>query len=360
MRKKIAIIIGVRPHFVKLATLYPFINDEFEVIIIHTGQHFDFEMSKVFFQELEICAPDYQLGIGSGIHTEQVGTGIIEIGRILRDHRPSCVIVFGDANSSLAGAVAAAKLGIPVAHIEAGARNFDLQMPEEINRLIIDSISSLYFCPTDVALESLKRRGLDKNIFVTGDLLLDSVIKNINSARSHSDILQRLGVSSKQYYLLTIHRAENTGGPENIREIIDALYEIDEKIVFPIHPRTKNFLQEIGLIEEIQAKKNFIIVPPVSYFDILVLLENSKVVLSDSNGIQREAFFLNTPCVILRDRTEYMETVEAGGAILTSVEKKGIVQSVKLENFKATLSDRSVFGNGQAAQKITSILRQVL
>lgn len=354
------IIIGVRPHFIKLASLYPFINDEFEVVIIHTGQHFDFEMSKVFFQELAIRNPDYQLGIGSGIHTEQVGTGIIEIGRILRDQKPNCVIVFGDANSSLAGAVAAAKLGLPVAHIEAGARNFDLQMPEEVNRLIIDSISSIFFCPTEIASESLKKRGIDQNIFVSGDLLLDSVIKNINNARLNSDVLQRLGISSKQYYLLTIHRAENTVDPKNIREIIDSLFEIDEKIVFPVHPRTKNFLQETGLAQKMQAKSNFIIVPPLSYFDILVLLENSKVVVSDSNGIQREAFFLSTPCVILRDGTEYMETVKAGGAILTKINKKDIVQSIKPDNFRTALFDQSIFGDGQAAQKISSILKQVL
>lgn len=360
MKKKIAIVIGVRPHFIKLSALYPSIRDEFEVIIIHTGQHFDFEMSKVFFQDLAICEPNYQLGIGSGAHTEQVGTGIIEIGRIFRENKPECVVVFGDANSSLAGAIAAAKSGIPVAHIEAGARNFDLQMPEEVNRLAIDSISTFFFCPTDVALGSLRERGIDKNAFVTGDLLLDSVINNIDRARMQSRILQLLNLQPKQYYLLTIHRAENTTDPQKIRILFDSLFDIEEKIVFPVHPRTRNFLQEIGLMQDIQAKTNFFIIPPASYFDILVLLENSKAVLSDSNGIQREAFFLNTPCIILRDRTEYMETVQAGCAVLTNIEKEDILRSIRINSSNSREFNHSIFGGGGAAKRISSILGGVL
>lgn len=360
MRKKLAVIVGVRPHFIKLAALYPSISNEFEVTIIHTGQHFDFDMSKAFFQDLGIREPDYQLGIGSGTHTEQVGTGIIEIGRILRDQRPDCVIVFGDANSSAAGAVAATKSGVPVAHIEAGARNFDLQMPEEVNRLIIDSISSFFFCPTEVALESLRKRGVSNHAIVSGDLLLDSVITNINHARSSSKILDRLNVSAQEYYLLTIHRAENTTDPDRIKKLIAALFECDLKVIFPIHPRTKNFLQEIGVMQKIQNKDNFLIVPPLSYYDILVLLENAKVVLSDSNGIQREAFFLGVPCIILRDSTEYMETVQAGGAILAKIEKESILQALQTENFKPTPFNWSIFGDGKAAEKISATLWQVL
>lgn len=359
-KKKIAIVVGVRPHFVKLAAIYPYLVKEHQVKIIHTGQHFDNEMSKVFFDQLSIPDPDFRLNMGSGIHTEQVGRGILDIGYVLNDCRPDCVIVFGDANSSLAGAVAAAKLGLSIAHIEAGARNHDMKLPEEVNRLIIDSVSTFFFCPTEAAGISLGHRGVTQNLFVTGDLLLDSVKKNIETARRKSNILEELGLRSKDYYVLTIHRADNTIEPFAINLIIDTLLETGENVVFPVHPRTRKFLQQTGLEQKILSSSRFILTSPVSYFDILALIENSKLVISDSNGIQREAYFLRRPCVILRDSTEFPETVISGGALMCNLQKDQFQRSLRAENFLSAVFDETRFGDGNSAIKISSILREKL
>lgn len=325
---RIAIVIGVRPHFVKLSSLYPHLKEENHVTVIHTGQHFDYKLSDIFFNEFELPTPDYSLGIGSGTHAEQTGTAIIELERIFIEARPDIVLVIGDANSSLSGALAAAKLGIPIGHIEAGARNNDLKMPEEINRLAIDSISTFFFCSSQNGIASLRARGFQKNIFFTGDLLVDSIVRHEDRMLSMSTIAERFSLVSNDFCLVTIHRQSNTSDPRVLTELIDTILQLDTQVVFPLHPRTRNILLKLGLFDSLANNARVSLQEPLGYLDTISLIKHSKFVLSDSNGIQREAYFLQTPCVILRNDTEYEESVSSGCAFLAGTRQDKILQSI--------------------------------
>jgi len=350
---KIATVVGARPQFIKLAPVSQKIRQKCNEILIHTGQHYDYEMSKVFFNELGIPAPDYHLGVGSDSHAGQTGKMLIKIEEVLVSEKPNLVFVYGDTNSTLAGALASAKLNIPVGHIEAGLRSFDRSMPEEINRVVTDHLASFCFAPTKTAVDNLKKEGIEKGIYLTGDVMYDVALSGIEIAKSKSQILTQLRLLEKEYLLITIHRAGNTDKVENLTSIVNTLIELEEKVVFPVHPRTKKALKDSGLLSKLEKASNVIITAPVGYFDFLLLEYQAKKILTDSGGIQKEAYFFKVPCITLRENTEWVETVEDGWNVLVGTKKDLILQAV-LE-FNPNQKQRNVFGDGKASEKITEI-----
>jgi len=353
---KIATVVGARPQFIKMAP----VSRELEKrgmgeIIIHTGQHYDYEMNKIFFNQLGIREPDYNLGVGSGSHGYQTGEMLKKIEEVLIKENPNVVLVYGDTNSTLAGALAAVKLHIKVAHVEAGLRSFDKKMPEEINRVLTDHVSDYLFAPTETAVKNLYNEGIRQGVYLTGDVMYDALIHNIEIARENSEILRKLDLKPKAYLLATVHRAENTDSPENLRNIIEAFIESGELIVFPVHPRTRKYLKLYGLIEKIENSDNLLLIDPVGYLDMLVLEENAKKILTDSGGVQKEAYFLKVPCITLRERSEWVETVEDGWNILVGADKEKIVKAIA--EFKPSGGTYTYkFGDGKASQRIVEIL----
>jgi UDP-N-acetylglucosamine 2-epimerase len=329
---KILSIVGARPQFIKLSSLSKELRKKHQEIILHTGQHYDDELSKIFFSQLSIPEPDYNLGIGSAEHGEQTGRMLKGIEEVLFFERPDLVIVYGDTNSTLAGALAAVKQRIPVAHVEAGLRSFKKSMPEEINRVLTDHISSLLFCPTKTSVKNLKKEGIIEGVYLVGDVMYDSLRQHIKRAEKISGIMKKLNLSKKDFYLITIHRAENTDIKENLNKIVEILSQLDKKTVFPIHPRTKKCLSEFNLLSELESKGHLVLIDPVSYLDMLVLEKNAKCILTDSGGVQKEALFLKTPCLTLREETEWVETLKNNWNNLVglSVEKVLMI----LEGFK--------------------------
>jgi UDP-GlcNAc3NAcA epimerase len=309
---KIISVVGTRPQFIKLSALSKELRKKHQEIILHTGQHYDDELSKIFFSELSIPEPDYNLGIGSAEHGEQTGRMLKGIEEILLFEKPDSVIVYGDTNSTLAGALAAVKQKIPVAHVEAGLRSFKRSMPEEINRLLTDQISSLLFCPTKTSVKNLKKEGITKGVYLVGDVMYDSLREHIKEAEKNPKIMEKLNLSKKDFYLVTIHRAENTDIKENLKKITEILFGLGKKTVFPIHPRTRKSLSEFNLSGKLKSKRHLLLIDPVSYLDMLVLEKNARCVLTDSGGVQKEVFFLKTSCLTLREETEWVETVESG------------------------------------------------
>lgn len=366
MKKKLKIVtvVGARPQFIKAAAvsraLAAFNKQSdgicFEEQIVHTGQHYDENMSKVFFDQLHIPHPSINLEVGSGSHGHQSGVMLEKIESVLLESKPDWVLIYGDTNSTLAAALAAAKIHIPVAHIESGLRSFNRQMPEEINRIVADHISAILFCPTNTAVQNLANEGITENVFQVGDVMYDSVLFNTNLAEQSSTILDRLELKSKSFYLATIHRAENTDNKDKLNGIIDALLRIDMPVLLPIHPRTKNTLgtrlDEIG--------SGIRIIDPVSYLDMLTLEKNARVILTDSGGVQKEAYWLNVPCITLRDETEWTELVKAGCNRVVGSDTSAIIDAVKkAENEAANgfVSDASdLYGDGHSAEKITALL----
>ncbi|MBU4138641.1 MAG: UDP-N-acetylglucosamine 2-epimerase (non-hydrolyzing) [Euryarchaeota archaeon] len=309
---KIVSIVGARPQFIKCAPLSRELRKVHHEILVHTGQHYDHDMSDIFFEELNIPKPDYNLGIGSGSHGEQTGKMLTEIEKVLLKEKPDLVLVYGDTNSTLAGALAAVKLHIRVAHVEAGLRSFDRNMPEEINQVLTDHISDILFCPTQTAVDNLSKEGITQGVHLVGDVMLDALEYNKTVAEKKSKILEVLGLKKDKYLVITIHRPSNTDSRENLNNIIKALREIGEAVVFPVHPRTKKFLQEYGL----DFPANVRLMDPLGYLDMLKLMAGARKILTDSGGIQKEAYMLGVPCVTLRENTEWVETLEGGWNVL--------------------------------------------
>ena len=348
---KIASIVGARPNFIKCAPLSREIRREFNEIIIHTGQHYDYEMNKVFFEELNIPEPDYHLDVGSGSHGYQTGEMIKRIEEVLLKEEPDLLLVYGDTNSTLAGALAASKLHITVAHIESGLRSYDKSMPEEINRILTDHCSDVLFCPTETSVENLKREGVTNGVYLTGDVMVDALKENIKIAEKKAMILDEMGLKPKEYYLATIHRAENTDDFERLENIVDAFCEIGS-LVFPCHPRTEKCLKGFGLWDRLV--ENVRVVRPVGYLDMLVLEKNARKVLTDSGGVQKEAYIFKVPCITLRDNTEWVETVEDGWNMLVGADKDKIVREAN--EFEPDNKQRNVFGEGDASGRIVKII----
>jgi UDP-N-acetylglucosamine 2-epimerase len=366
---KLVNLVGARPQFIKMGPISRAIETynvahadrTIHEVLVHTGQHYDYEMSGVFFAELGLKAPDYHLNVGSGTHAYQTGEILKRLEEVLLSERPDSLLVYGDTNSTVAGALAAAKLHIPIAHVEAGVRSFNKAMPEEINRLVTDHVSTFLFCPTATAVNNLEREGITGGVHLVGDVMYDSVLKNVQIAEKRSHILDSLTLQPQTYALATVHRAENTDDPVRFRAIFQALDEIARSglpVVAPLHPRSQQRLASLSL-----SLTSLRIIKPLSYWDMLWLTRQAKVVLTDSGGVQKEAFFLRVPCVTLRVETEWVETVETGWNVVAGSEHAAIVQKTQamLQSVvmkRAGQTESQGFGDGCASERILRILTE--
>ena len=350
---KIVSIIGARPQFIKCAPLSRELRKEHQELIVHTGQHYDPEMSDIFFAELNIPHPDYNLGVGSGDHGKQTGEMLEKIENILINENPDLVIVFGDTNTTLAGALAAAKLHIPVAHVEAGLRSFDRSMPEEINRIITDHLSDLLFCPTQTSVDNLAREGITKGVHLVGDVMGDALKFNRNIAEEKSGILERLGLNDHNYLVLTIHRPSNTDSLQIMENIISAIGKSGRTTVFPVHPRTRKCLEEYGLWNTLPL--TIIVTQPLGYLDMIRLMSHAEKILTDSGGIQKEAYILGVPCITLRDTTEWVETLEGGWNVLVGGDYTQIVSNIA-QSHPISTSQSTIFGSGDCAKRMRNVI----
>lgn len=349
---KIIHVVGARPQFVKLAPLYNTLkNGGFQQIVIHTGQHYDRKMSEVFFDELSIPKPDFNLNINQGSHAYQTAEMMKGIENILLKNKDSKLIIYGDTNSTLAAAISASKIGIPIYHVEAGLRSFNRAMPEEINRILADRISSCLLVPTKTGMKNLENEGLSDIAFLTGDIMTDSIEQNIKIAKNKSDVLKCLNLKKNDYYLLTLHRPYNVDNPAKLFSILMNLSKLDRKILFPIHPRTRKILDS-------QIKmdfKNILLVEPQGYLDFLILEQNACKIITDSGGIQKEACILKRPCITLRSETEWVETVENKvNLLITKID--GSLASL-IENFNPHFEGKNIFGTN-VSQKMMEIIKQ--
>lgn len=359
---KILTVTGARPQFIKASAVSRvFLNiPSVEEVLLHTGQHYDKTMSDIFFSELQVPKPRYNLGVGSGSHGFQTGTMLIGIEDILKSERPDWVVVYGDTNSTLAAAIASTKLHIPIAHIEAGLRSWNRKMPEEINRVLTDHASDILFAPTQLATKNLINEGIDPvKVFLVGDVMYDVALRFAHNAEQKSDIKQILGIESRHYILATIHRAENTDHPNRLRTIFIALGEIAKNIpiIIPLHPRTRKALDAIGMLK--QASETLQLIEPVGYLDMVALEKDARAILTDSGGMQKEAFFHRVPCGILRDETEWQELVDLGCNRLMSMQsvesiQADLAQLMNIDMVKLNLPN--LYGNGHSAEKIVETL----
>ncbi len=347
---KILSIVGARPEFIQSSPVSRVLRRKHTEILVHTGQHYDYRMSQTFFDELGIPTPDYNLEVGSGSHARQTAEILIRLEEVLLKEKPDLVIVRGDTNSTLAGALAASKLQIPTAHIEAGERSYKKHMPEEINRLAADRLSDMFFCVSKKAVRQLLDEGIRSRVYWVGDVMLDAMLANRPLARSKSTILQALGLTTKSYVLATVHRAANTDSPERLASLVQALNAIDETIVFPVHPRTRKALDGIGA----HLNAHIRVIEPVGYYDMMMLEENARLIATDSGGVQREAYFLSVPCITLRDETEWGDTVEAGWNRLVGVDPQKILTAWK--HFSPPAEQPPIFGDGQASEEIGRVI----
>jgi UDP-GlcNAc3NAcA epimerase len=354
LKKNIITIVGARPQFVKAAPVSRALSQEFNEILIHTGQHYDYGMSEIFFQEMEMRPADFNLGVGGGSHAEQTGRMLMELEKNLAAVQADCVLVYGDTNSTLAGALAAAKAGIPLAHVEAGLRSYNRSMPEEINRVLTDHISNFLFCPTDVAVENLAKEGITQGVFQVGDVMYDALLHNLTLARTRSKILSRFELKAGEYALATVHRAANTDNPERMLSLLDALSSLPTRVVFPVHPRTRGLIDRFGW----KPAPNISLIEPLGYFDILVIEENANCILTDSGGMQKEAYLLGVRCITLREETEWVETVSSGWNKLVGVDKAAILDA--FTSWHPSGSQPTLYGDGHSAEKISDILVEKL
>jgi UDP-N-acetylglucosamine 2-epimerase len=361
---RIALVLGTRPQIVKSSLLIHLASKDKKIAlqIIHTGQHYDYEMTKIFFEELSLPDPDSNLGVGSGSHAEQTAKVMLLLEELWKKQRPDLVLVPGDTNSTLGGALTAAKLTIPLAHIEAGARSFDIKMPEEINRRLTDHCSTQLFTPTNNCTRNLLKEGINKEtISETGDTMYDVLLRQLPKAEK-TTILEDVGLNAKKYALLTTHRPENVDDHLKLRNIIEAMMKLAPlTVVFPVHPRTQKQLDALKLYKRMTQQKHIKIIKPAGYHETLKLIKNANVVVTDSGGVQKEAFWLKTPCVTIRKNTEWTETIRLGANTLVGTDVQEIVKTVermieKQEHIKERLDKtRNPFGDGQASQRILGV-----
>ncbi|MDX2362742.1 MAG: UDP-N-acetylglucosamine 2-epimerase (non-hydrolyzing) [Crocinitomicaceae bacterium] len=382
MKKKIITIVGARPQIIKSSAISRAISAQFpkelEEVIVHTGQHYDENMSKVFFEEMQIPKPHYNLNVGSGSHGAQTAKMLEGLEEIFLKEKPSVVLVYGDTNSTIAGGLAASKIHIPVIHVEAGLRSYNKSMPEELNRIACDHMSTLLFTPTITGVENLKREGFnienhDKAtidapcVFHCGDIMYDNSMYFSTVSEDRSTILDSLGLTQDDYILCTVHRDSNTDNADKLSSIFRALLSISDnaglKIVLPLHPRTKKKLDEQlspELLKSVENSSSLIIVPPVGFLDVIALEKNAKLIITDSGGLQKEAFFFEKPCIILRPQTEWVEIVENGNALLADADETRILDAFKQLTSKTDYNYPKYYGNGKAAEFICEKIIELL
>jgi UDP-N-acetylglucosamine 2-epimerase len=352
---KVLTVVGARPQFVKAAPVSKALREGgHREVLVHTGQHYDYGMSRVFFEEMGLPEPDVNLGVGSGPHGWQTGQMLAGLEEVMLAERPERVLVYGDTNSTLAAALAAAKLRLPVAHVEAGLRSFNREMPEEVNRVLADHCSDLLFCPTETAVSNLAREGVTTGVRLVGDTMLDATLQFAEVARSRSRVLEELSLRPKEFLLATLHRPYNTDDPERMRGLLGALAEAGETVVFPVHPRTSRRLEEFGVTRGADAGK-LKMIDPVGYLDMLTLEQNARLILTDSGGVQKEAYFFGVPCVTLRPETEWVETVEAGWNVLAAARREAIAAAIRKRDWPEA-PPPAVFGDGRAGGRIVTEL----
>ncbi len=347
-------IVGARPQFIKVAPVHRAVSKNHHHAILHTGQHYDYQMSQVFFEELHIPAPDHYLGVGSGTHGAQTGRMLSAIEEVVSKERPDMVLVYGDTNSTLAGALVAVKLNIPIAHIEAGLRSYRRSMPEEINRVLTDHISTLLFCPSQVSVDNLKKEGVDKNVHIVGDTMTE-VLLDIQD-RIKDDILSELGVESGHYILCTIHRQENADDQINMREIVGAIMSSEERFVIPLHPRTRKNLSNWNMLKGLEDAENVILTEPKNFMAFTALEKNACKIMTDSGGVQKEAYFFGVPCITVRDETEWVETLEDGWNVLVGAHGKNIVDALGKD--RPASPGKISYGDQHVSERIAEILER--
>jgi UDP-N-acetylglucosamine 2-epimerase len=352
--KKIMTIVGARPQFIKLAALSPSIRRYFTEVIVHTGQHYDYEMSNSFFEELSIPEPDYNLGVGSNSALKQIAKMMVRLDDVLEKEKPDCVIVFGDANSAAAGAIAAAKHQIPLAHIEAGVREFNKAIPEESNKLITDILSDYYFCPTQTGVDILQSMGITQNVYNVGDVMVDLDYRFLEQIKTDKAILHELHIQPRGYYFATCHRASNTNNPQRLKQILEAFVQLTKPVIFPVHPRTRNVIHEHGLSRYLDGTK-IKGIAPISYLATQKLIYHSEAVLTDSGGVTKEAYFFQVPGVILDTQTEWVETVREGWNHIIGPDTEKIVATVT--SLRRPSIHTNCLGDGRASEKILDILK---
>ncbi len=348
---KIVSIVGARPQFIKAAAVSRKLRENHQEILLHTGQHYDYEMSGVFFDGLELPLPDVCLEVGSGTHGAQTGAMLKAIEEVLLAEHPDCVLVYGDTNSTLAGALATSKLSIRLAHVEAGLRSYNRKMPEEINRVVTDHLSDVLLCPSDAAVENLAAEGITKNVHQVGDVMLDV----LNWAKERADakgkeLLEQFGVKKQGYLLATIHRSENTDDVERLGEILKAFNTVDEPIIFPVHPRSRKMMNEMGF----RPGRNLKLTEPIGYVDMVALTGSARCVMTDSGGLQKETFWLGVPCLTIRNETEWVETVTSGWNVLVGKKVDHLADMVK--NIAPPAYRPALYGDGAAAAKCVQLL----
>ncbi|MEP6780572.1 MAG: UDP-N-acetylglucosamine 2-epimerase (non-hydrolyzing) [Gemmatimonadaceae bacterium] len=347
---RILTIVGARPQFIKAAAVSHVLRRQHDEQLVHTGQHYDDNMSALFFRQLGIPEPNHHLEVGSGPHGRQTGRMMEEIEKLVLADRPDWMLLYGDTNSTLAGALVAAKLDVKVAHVEAGLRSYNRQMPEEINRVLTDHVSTLLFCPSNVAVQNLAAEGLTRGVHEVGDVMADSLKLAAANAAKGDTVIQRLGLEAGGYALVTVHRAENTDIPERLHAIVDAINSMPFPVIFPVHPRTRAALNAQGL----EFRAHVHLLEPQGYVDMVALLAGARVACTDSGGLQKEAYWLSTPCVTLRTETEWVETVTNGWNVLAAPSVANIVEMAV--NATAPATRPELYGEGGASERIAEII----
>jgi UDP-GlcNAc3NAcA epimerase len=348
---RILTVVGNRPQFIKAAAVSGPLRAEHDEILIHTGQHFDDELSAVFFRELGLPAPDRSLGIAGASNTSQVARMLSTLEPVLREIAADAVLIYGDTNSTLAGALAGAQAGVPVAHVEAGMRSFDRSMPEELNRVLADHVASLLLCSSEVAAANLRREGVEQGVEVVGDVMVDVALRVQPLARARVDLVEGRGLTPGDYVLATAHRAGNVDDPARLERLVDLLLAMPLPVILPLHPRTNARLLEAGLLERLRAKVT--IAPPLGYFELTALLCHARAVLTDSGGLQKEAYLAGVPCITLRPSTEWTETVDAGWNVLVDLDRDAALAALERQPAQ---EHPELYGDGRAGERVVAAL----
>ncbi len=349
-------VVGARPQFVKLAPLHKAITVRHQHVIVHTGQHYDYQMSQSFFEELSIPNPDYNLGVGSGRQGAQTGKMMEELENVFMKDRPDVVVVYGDTNSTLAGALVAAKMGLPIAHVEAGLRSYRRGMPEEINRVVTDHLSNLLLCPSPPSVKNLEKEGITEGVAVVGDVMTECLLSIEGSLDYNTPA--RFGVKKGEYVLATIHRQENADSEENMRAIIGAMCEYDGDVVLPLHPRTAKNIVAWGLMGQLTGSRNVKVLEPLDFLSFTAMERHAKKIMTDSGGVQKEAYFWGVPCVTIRDETEWTETMEGGWNILTGADRGRIRKALALPDPQSARA--VVYGDAHVSSRIVAEIEAMI